>query len=224
MTYVKICGCRSVEEALAARGAGADFIGLVFAESPRHISIETAKRIVDALKCTDLASNECRGGLQSSRHLPAPWEHLVATKRPLLIGVFEGEDPDKVESIAERSGMDVVQLHGCASSSLSSRFPLIVAVEDPEGLNRAGDEMVVLDGSRGRGKRGDWESPAAIASKRPVILAGGLTPENVAEAIRRVRPWAVDVSSGVETNGRKDATKIQAFVAAAKGAFDDFSS
>lgn len=224
MTYVKICGCRSVEEALAARDAGADFIGLVFAASPRRISVETAKRIVDGLESAALTSNVRSGGLQSSSHSRLSWEHLLATKRPLLVGVFDGQSAGEVESIADRSGMDVVQLHRCEPSGLSSRFPLIVAVENPEELNRAGDEMLLLDGSRGRGKRGDWESLTAIASKRPVILAGGLTPENVAEAIRRVRPWAVDVSSGVETNGRKDATKIQAFVAAAKGALDDFSS
>jgi len=78
--------------------------------------------------------------------------------------------------------------------------------------------MCLLDSSRGRGRRGDWESLAKVASRMPVILAGGLTPENVAGAARRVRPWGVDVSSGVETAGRKDAAKMREFVAAAKGA------
>jgi len=80
--------------------------------------------------------------------------------------------------------------------------------------------MCMVDSSRGRGRVGDWDALAAIASRMPVILAGGLTPENVAEAVRRVRPWGVDVSTGVETAGRKDAAKMRAFVAAAKGAMN----
>ena len=124
----------------------------------------------------------------------------------------------------------MVQLHGGVPLyDLPERLPVIRAVEAEDSvsavLHASQSAICLLDGSRGRGKRGDWDSFAAVASKMPVILAGGLTPENVAEAVRRVRPWGVDVSSGVETAGGKDATKMRAFVAAAKGAKnDDFSS
>jgi len=228
VTYVKICGCRTVEEALAARDAGADFVGLVFAESPRRVSPDTARQIAEALGRDGPTSMQCRGGLQSSRSpafLPAPWERLLATKRPLLVGVFEGQSAVEVESIAVRAEIDVVQLHGDAPlDALPRQLPLIRAVETAEGATIVFDApplaICLLDSSRGRGRVGDWDALAAIASRMPVILAGGLTPENVAEAVRRVRPWGVDVSTGVETAGRKDAAKMRAFVAAAKGAMN----
>ena len=226
MTYVKICGCRTVEEALAARDAGADFVGLVFAESRRRVSPETAREVADALGCDGPTSMQCRGGLQSSRSpafLPAPWERLLAAKRPLLVGVFEGQSVGEVESIAKIAGIDVVQLHGDAPlDDLAARWPVIRAIDAPLVDNPAmsGRVMCMVDSSRGRGRVGDWDALAAIASRMPVILAGGLTPENVAEAVRRVRPWGVDVSTGVETAGRKDAAKMRAFVAAAKGAMN----
>jgi phosphoribosylanthranilate isomerase len=228
VTYVKICGCRTVEEALAARDAAADFIGVVFAESPRRVSPEAARQIAEALGRDGPTSMQCRGGLQSSRStafLPAPWERLLATKRPLLVGVFEGQSAVEVESIAVRAEIDVVQLHGDAPlDALPRQLPLIRAVETAEGATIVFDApplaICLLDSSRGRGRVGDWDALAAIASRMPVILAGGLTPENVAEAVRRVRPLGVDVSTGVETAGRKDAAKMRAFVAAAKGAMN----
>ena len=218
MTYVKICGCRTVEEALAARDAGADFIGLVFAESPRRVPVETARQIADALGRVETAAGAASGvpGDGADR-----LERLLATRHPLLVGVFEGQSANEVESIATRSGIDVVQLHGdVAFRDLSRRRPVIRAVEASSADHPAlsGPVMCLLDSSRGRGRRGDWESLAKVASRMPVILAGGLTPENVAGAARRVRPWGVDVSSGVETAGRKDAAKMREFVAAAKGA------
>jgi phosphoribosylanthranilate isomerase len=228
VTYVKICGCRTVEEALAARDAGADFIGVVFAESPRRVSPETARQIAEALGYDAPTSMQCRVGLQSSRspiRLPAPWERLLATKRPLLVGVFEAQSANEVESISERAVIDVVQLHGDAPlDALPRQLPLIRAVETAESATIAFDAppltICLLDSSRGRGMRGDWDALAAVASRLPVILAGGLTPENVAEAVRRLRPWGVDVSSGVETAGRKDAAKMREFVAAAKAAIE----
>jgi phosphoribosylanthranilate isomerase len=215
MTCVKICGCRSVEEALAARDAGAEFIGLVFADSPRRVSPETARQISDALRTEPL------DGTASPSRSPTQLDRLLATKRPLVVGVFEGQSAPEVRSIAARAKLDVIQLHGGTPlDDLSMRLPMIRAVENVGNVNTHVRESTVclLDGSRGRGRLGDWDALGAVASKTPVILAGGLTPENVADAIRRVRPWGVDVSSGVETAGRKDATKIRAFVAAAKGA------
>jgi len=218
VTYVKICGCRTVEEALAARDAGADFVGVVFAESPRRVSPGTARRIAEALGCAgptptaDVAG--CRGGV-------AELENLLAIRRPLLVGVFEGQSSVKVEALSARAGIDVAQLHGGARfDELAARRPVIRAIDASSFDHPAvsGRVMCMIDGSRGRGKRGDWDALAAVTSRIPVILAGGLTPENVAEAVRRLRPWGVDVSSGVETVGRKDAAKMRAFVAAAKGA------
>jgi phosphoribosylanthranilate isomerase len=224
VTYVKICGCRSVEEALAARDAGADFIGLVFAESRRRVSVDTARRIADALRRDGPAIGT---DVDSSCGVASRLQRLLSTRRPLLVGVFEGQRADEVESILERTGIDAVQLHGQPLSSPWVRVPIIRAVEGEDALNEmsegADSSLLLLDGSRGRGKCGDWDSLAAAASKMPFILAGGLTPENVAEAIRRIGPWAVDVSSGVETGGRKDARKMQAFIAAAKEAIHDVS-
>ena len=217
MTYVKICGCRTVEEALAARDAGADFIGLVFAKSPRRVSPETARRIAGALG--PKAARSTTVAVDGAGRL----ERLLAAKRPLLVGVFEGQSAAEVESTASRAGIDVVQLHGKAPFDyLARRWPAIRAI-DASSVDRpvaSGGIMCILDSSRGCGKRGDWDALAAVASRMPVILAGGLTPENVAEAVRRVRPWGVDTSSGVETAGRKDAAKMREFVAAAKGAIE----
>ncbi len=225
MTYVKICGCRSVEEALAARDAGADFIGLVFAEGRRRVSVDTARRIAGAL-CGDRLSMTT--DLDASCGVAHRLQRLLSARRPLLVGVFEGQSAGEVESIVERTGIDAVQLHGRPLSSPSVRVPIIRAVEGEDALDEMSEwddsSLVLFDGSRGRGKRGDWDSLAATASKMPFILAGGLTPENVAEAIRRIGPWAVDVSSGVETGGRKDAQKIQAFIATAKEAIHDVSA
>jgi len=281
MTYVKICGVRSVAEARAARDAGADLIGVVFAESRRRVSVETAHEIVSALRPDAPTEIECSGGLQSSRRL----EHLMAFKRPLFVGVFEGQTAAVVESIAERAGIDVLQLHGedAPVDELVGRWPVIQAIEPGArishnmrgrdwkvsatgvigsvrrdwkaaatgvigsvrrdwkaaatgvigsvrrdwkvsatgvlgGVHVGSGVLYMFDGSRGRGRLGDWDAIAALASRVPLMLAGGLMPDNVAEAIERVRPWGVDVSSGVETDGRKDATKMRAFVAAAKAA------
>jgi phosphoribosylanthranilate isomerase len=230
MTYVKICGCRTVEDALAARDAGADFIGVVFAESPRRVSVGTAREIARALRhhvsaSTGRGEAQCRGGLQSSRSettsIPTPLKNLLTTRRPLLVGVFESQGPGEVESIATRSGIDVVQLHGeTRFNELLDRLPVIraFASDDAALLDASPSAMCLLDSSRGHGRLGDWDSLAKVAARMPVILAGGLTPDNVAEAVRRVRPWGVDVSSGVETAGRKDAAKMLEFVAAVRGA------
>jgi len=224
MTYVKICGCRTVAEALAARDAGADFIGLVFAESRRRVPVDVARLITEALRPDAATAPPAANSGDGLAYL----ERLLSTKRPLLVGVFEGQSTDEVESTAALTGIDVVQLHGGMADGLSTRLPLIQAV-DPEAqdvaVDRSKSTICLLDGSRGHGRRGDWASLTSIASRAPFILAGGLTPENVVEAVRRLRPWGVDVSSGVETAGRKDAAKMCAFVVAAKGAIsDDFPS
>ncbi len=218
MTYVKICGVQSVAEALAARDAGADFIGIVFAESWRRVSVETARDIARAL-----GPSRCPPTPPIAENGAAQLERLLVAKRPLLVGVFEGQTAAEIESVAERADIDVVQLHGKnpLADELTSRRPVIWAVDSQMGDSASGPGVLcMLDGSRGRGRLGDWESLAEIAWRMPFILAGGLTPKNVPEAVRRLRPWGVDVSSGVETAGRKDAAKIREFVLAAKGAID----
>ncbi len=216
MTYVKICGCQSLEDALAARAAGADLIGVVFAESRRRVTLATAREIAQALRPR-------KHILKTPAHRPVGLQRLLATSSPLLVGVFEGQGAAEINRLARLAGVDVVQLHGAvAGDSLLDRWPVIRAIEVGRGESSLSASeapaMWLVDSSRGRGKRGDWDAIAALASRVPLMLAGGLTPENVAEAVQQVGPWGVDVSSGVETAGRKDAAKMRAFVATAKSA------
>ena len=213
MTYVKICGVQSVGEALAARDAGADLVGVVFAESRRRLTVETARAIGESLGGG--AQLRLVDGEDGAERL----ERLLEAKRPSLVGVFEGQAQEEIESIAARAGLDALQLHGeeAPVEELAGKWPVIRAL-DPDDLAVRRDVLLMLDGSRGRGRLGDWAALAEVASSMRFILAGGLTVENVGEAIRRLHPWGVDVSSGVETGGRKDPAKMREFVWAAKGA------
>ena len=245
MTRVKICGCRSVEVALAAAEAGAVFIGLMFAPmSKRRIDLVDASEIVRALG-TPLAeleqetppsmfrseSADLRGWFE---HGAEALERLLERKRPLTVGVFAGNDPDEINEIVDECGIDLIQLSGAEpwGNCLLANRQVIKAVhlrsdeEAPAALARmeSGSAMAVLldradpAGFGGLGVSLDWGVAAAVSAAMPVWLAGGLTPESVGEAIRTVRPWAVDVSSGVETDGAKDVGKIQAFLAAVREA------
>ena len=253
MTRVKICGCRRIEDALAAAAAGADFVGVMFAESRRRVGVEEAAEIVRALGPPLLASDVASpptpavsGGADDLRawfeHGAAALERMLARKRPLTVGVFAGSDPDEINDIADESGIDLVQLSGGERweiGLLANRQVIKSLAIGPEddvqsatariragsALRRAqgGPLAVLLDRAEagaygGTGKALDWGVAAAVAAAMPLWLAGGLTPENVSVAVARVRPWCVDVSSGVETDGVKDAAKIRAFVQAAKGA------
>jgi phosphoribosylanthranilate isomerase len=193
---VKICGITDLTTALAAIDYGADALGFVFAESKRKISVEKAKEIV--------------------AHLP---------KEVLKVGVFVNEEKERIEEIASLAGLTHVQLHGdeppAFSESLS--FPVIkaISIDDQQSLKRIEEyscEYVLLDGPKGKYRGGnglafDWNCISAnkIQNKK-VILAGGLHEENVEEAIRLIKPYMVDVSSGVETEGKKDLDKIQSFI------------
>ena len=244
MTRVKVCGCRSVEIALAAAEAGADFIGLMFApESRRRIDLEDASEIVRALG-TPLAEREMVTPPAAFRSedtdLRAWFEHgaealdrLLERKRPLTVGVFAGNDPDEINEIVDECGIDLIQLSGGEpwGNCLLANRQVIKAlhVRDDEEADtvllrvEAGSAMAVLldraDPARfgGTGRAFDWQVASQIAAAMPVWLAGGLTPENVGAAVQSVRPWAVDVSSGVETDGVKDAAKVRAFIAVVKG-------
>jgi phosphoribosylanthranilate isomerase len=248
VTRVKICGCRRVEDALAAAEAGADFIGLVFAESRRRLEAGEASEIVRALG-GPLGHRELAE--PPSLHSAAPphsgpvsvgeWfrqgaaalERLLERKRPLTVGVFAGQDVETVNAIAEECGLDLVQLSGgepWQDCLLIARQVIKVAHVEQGGT--AGDVLsrieagtavacmldTALEGAYGgSGRMMDWTLAREVASRLPIVLAGGLTPENVGEAVRTVRPWGVDVSSGVETGGAKDPSKVRAFVQAARG-------
>jgi phosphoribosylanthranilate isomerase len=208
MTLVKICGLRTIEHALAAADAGADMLGLVFAASRRQISPEQAAMIAEAVRST-----------------PRP-------QSVSIIGLFVNEAPERMLAIVHQCGLDAIQLSGDEASEVAGQLPGIALFKTIRldgapseagwlDANQAPDVRLLIDahvpGSYGgAGVLADWGRAAELARRRPIALAGGLTPENVAAAIWQVRPWGVDVSSGVETNGTKDAAKIRAFVAAAR--------
>jgi len=200
VTAVKICGITRYEDAAAAAAWGADAIGFVlWPSSPRHTTFETARRIV--------------------RRLP-PFVTPVA--------VFVDPSADDLDRAAG-AGVRLVQIHGRVPVSSTGRNPLPVlrAVHlSPSGLAAiepaVDDDTVLLDAydpvqQGGTGKTVDWTRAGAIAAARRIVLAGGLTPANVGEAIRTVRPYAVDVASGVESDpGIKDSVKLRAFIEAVR--------
>jgi len=224
VTLVKICGVSEPRHARAAAALGADFVGMVFAPSQRQVTLGQARRIAAALGK--------EGGCPPPAATIDSVEAALRSRRPLLVGVFADQDPDTINSIAAECGLDLVQLSG------SEPWDVCELVERPvlkcmkvrpgqraeEVLAAIGQgALVVLDpyvegAYGGTGTTLDWAMAAQVAARLPVVLAGGLTPENVADAVRTVRPWAVDVSSGVETEGTKDVEKIRAFIEAAKGA------
>jgi len=246
VTRVKICGCMRVEDALVAREAGADFVGLMFArDSLRLLTIEDAQAIVEALgpplralgqdepppgylkpQADASGGHGAEGGVVEwfTRGAEA-LDRLLARKRPLAVGVFEDQSLEEVNTIADETGIDLIQLGHRESWSdcLLANRQVIKTVDVPAGVTgdavaaglEAGSAIAcLLDASRGRGIAVDRATAASVAARLPVWLAGGLTPENVSDVVRAVRPWLVDVSSGVETDRAKDARKIRAFVQA----------
>jgi phosphoribosylanthranilate isomerase len=199
--FVKIDGVTCEEDALVAGSAGADAVGFVFAESSRQVELTSVRDIVDGLP-----------------------EGL------LTVGVFVDESPQRVVEIMKLCSLDVAQLHGAETpadtiwirSQVGTVFKAFAA--GSPSLAAAADygaDAVIVDspGGGGSGQSFDWSLATGVPSGMQVILAGGLTPENVADAVRAVRPWGVDVSSGVESSpGRKDHAKLHAFVTAAKSA------
>lgn len=205
MTIVKICGLRTAEHALAAATAGADLLGLMFAESKRQISVANAAAIVRAV-----------------RNHPLP-------KQPSFVGIFVNTPTHEVDAIAREVELDLVQLSGdeTIEEARQVQTPWIKVIRldgsdyERSWLEYSTEQPLLVDAHvagmyGGSGKLADWDKAASVAARRPLILAGGLTPDNIAAAIKKVRPWGVDVSSGVESNGVKDIAKIQAFVAAAR--------
>lgn len=217
MLKVKIDGVRRVEDAMTAVEAGADFIGLVFVPNRRRlISVAQAKLIVEAVK--------------GSRDNP-----------PKMVGLFADQPIEELKTAVRDSGVDMVQLSGAESLEYCARSPVPVfkAIHVPGGdvsseeVDEFGRRMTALQEQGhlttldravpglqgGTGQSFDWSVAEQLSEAGfEFLLAGGLTPENVGRAVREVRPWGVDVSSGVETDGVKDSEKIRRFVAEARRA------
>ncbi len=211
--FVKICGLARVEQAQTAARFGADAFGLVFAPmAPDHrrVSVEQAARIVAGL---DAGAGEA-----------------------LPVGVFVNPDVRQVAEIAKRVGLRAIQLSGdesaqqCAEVAEATHLPVIKAarLRDEADLAtlddyiHAGATLLLDTPARGlyggAGETGDWSLARRVAEQWPIILAGGLTPANVAEAVATIAPRGVDVSSGVETDRAKDSEKIRAFIEQARAA------
>jgi phosphoribosylanthranilate isomerase len=198
--FVKICGTTSAADAAVAVEAGADAIGLIFAPSRRQVTVEEAIDIVAAVP-----------------------GHV------LTVGVFRDHLAREVLEIVERVGLRAAQLHGsetpATSAEVHARVPVLIrgmAAGDPQldEVDRHGADVLLLDApTPGGGIPFDWSLVGDLTRRHRVLLAGGLRPDTVADAIRAVRPWGVDVASGVEaSSGTKDPDAVRAFVAAAKGA------
>jgi phosphoribosylanthranilate isomerase len=242
LTLVKICGVRDPETALAAAEAGADFIGIMFAESKRKVTPQECYDVVEALKAKRTQGRDAefdgpgRGDV-SARSWFGVWadaiEQSAARWRPLIVGVFANMDADEVNDIAAVAGLDLVQLSGGETQGYIERIerPVLRTIHVGEGdtafdvfdaITAGSAAGLLLDTASksargGTGEAFDWDVAAEVARRTPFLLAGGLTPENVAAAVQQVEPWGVDVSSGVETGGKKDIEKVRAFVRAAKG-------
>ncbi len=205
MTRVKICGITCLEDAVDAVEAGADAIGFVFADGPRKVKPENVRKII------------CR--------MPP----FVKT-----VGIFVGNDPN-AEKIAEDCPLDIIQVHTGYTSEYvhglrHKRLILGVRVCNEMSFNSVpGIEFasaLLLDAYQqgtagGTGVAFDWSLASAAAGlNKPIVLAGGLNPDNVADAIRQVKPYAVDVSSGVEMSpGKKDREKVRLFIERARHAY-----
>lgn len=192
---VKICGIQTIETAKVAVDAGADLLGFVFANSNRRVTPKQAEAI--------------------AKRIPP---HIKK------VGVFVDETIENMTSIARQVGLDIIQLHGRESPSIASALPYPIIKAFPINelehsmIHRFPYDYILIDSPSkkyrgGSGKTFNWELVQQLpVDSNKLILAGGLTPENVHEAIEQVDPVGVDVSSGVETDGKKDSNKIKTFI------------
>lgn len=203
-TWIKICGTTCLADALAAVEAGADALGFIFASSKRQITISGARHII--------------------RELPPHVER---------IGVFLDAAPEEIRTVLDQVPLTGIQMHGSESPAevykqlqadrRDSIFKIKTVIAR-DGFEIAGEQLVdafLLDSGAGTGKVFDWATAKAKLSRgsQRIILAGGLTPQNVGRALRTLKPWGVDVVTGVESEpGRKDAQKLMAFVSAVRKA------
>ena len=203
MVYVKVCGITTPEDARTATISGADAIGLVFAESPRRLSVERAGEIAAALP----------DGM-------------------LKVGVFVDEEPEEVLRIVREVGLDYAQLHGDESPEtvtlLRGEGVKVIKALRVQGagsltaMDAYDADLFLLDAwsekaRGGTGERFDWEVAKSHGGRGNILVSGGLTPENVREAIRFFEPYGVDASSSLEdAPGKKNAERVRRFVSAAK--------
>jgi phosphoribosylanthranilate isomerase len=201
--FVKICGITNEEDALLAVAMGTDAVGFVFAASSRQVSPATARDI--------------------ARRLP---------REILTVGVFRDESPQRVVEIVNANGLKGAQLHGHESPNevawIRKRVGFVIKAfaagdRQLERLDEYVADAILVDAAEpGSGQTFDWALARNLPAGVRIIVAGGLGPDNVGDAIERLRPWGVDVSTGVESApGRKDAIKLMRFVEAAR-AFDDY--
>ncbi len=196
MTWIKICGITNIEDGLKAASLGVDALGFIFAPSLRRVKPDIAQKIIRALP-----------------------------KTLLKVGVFVNEDPEEVLRVAKYCGINALQFHGEESPEYCQKFfhPVFKAIHirDLESLNdmeKYHDVYILLETyspvqAGGTGNPFPWEIALKAREKRNFILSGGLSPGNIGEAIKKVRPWGVDVCSGVETvPGKKDLLKMMEFV------------
>lgn len=197
---VKICGVTSEPDALLAVGLGADALGFVFAPSPRQVSARAVQQIVDRLP-----------------------------REIMTVGVFRNESPERVVEIVNGIGLRAAQLHGSETAAqtrwVAERVPFTIRAfpaghPDIERVDEFGAGAVLVDSaSPGSGEVFDWRLAEGVVDPARLIVSGGLRPDNVGDAIAHLRPFGVDVSSGVEAEpGRKDPQKVRAFIVAARQA------
>jgi phosphoribosylanthranilate isomerase len=212
VTRVKICGIAEMEDAIFAARSGADLIGLVFAASKRRVPLENARLISEAI-------------------------HNL-TNGTSVVGVFVNEETTFVNDIANYCNLDWVQLSGdetweyCRQicrpviktvhiSDGNKTKQILDEIKDGRSFSQQHKVMFLMDtktstGYGGTGQCFDWKIAKEVASRYPAIVAGGLTPENIGNLVKRIKPWGVDVSSGVEENGRKNKSKIANFIKTVK--------
>jgi len=210
VTRVKICGITNTEDALVAAEAGADLLGFIFyPPSPRSVTPGQAHRIIETLRVS-----------------------LSPCPRVSFVGVFVDEDPDSVRQIVARCGLDYAQFHGAeppemVRALMDEGIGVIKGFRVRNGtslaeLGRYQPTVYLLDAyvpgqPGGTGQTFDWQLAVQAKEYGPILLAGGLIPNNVAQAVRTVHPWGVDVASGVEAApGRKDHEQVRRFIIAAK--------
>jgi len=198
--FVKVCGTTSEEDALLAVAMGADAVGFIFAPSPRQISPALAGDI--------------------AKRLPS---------EVLTVGVFRDHSPQRVVEVMEQTGLRAAQLHGHETPEQTTwvrrRVRTVIKAfpgGDPAVPHAAeyGADVIMLDAaSPGSGQVFDWRLAEGVPAGQRLLLAGGLGPDNVADAIAKVHPWGVDAASGIEAQpGKKDPRKLRAFIANAKAA------
>ncbi|KAG9053018.1 bifunctional tryptophan synthase trp1 [Serendipita sp. 407] len=239
-SLIKICGIRTAEDALVAAEAGADFVGLIFADSRRRVGIDTAVEVSTVVQT-----------FRDEKPIPPPqpvepqlpWfshhaQSLLPLRKPLLVGVFQDQPLEEILAVVSAVHLDMVQLHGSEPAHFSSfipvptirvihaqvddtadsiskmarpgmhQFVLLEAVKPGEKVSGGSGVTVNLDLAKEVIEKGE----AGGNSPLPIILAGGLTPDTVGKVVKSVQPWAVDVSGGVETDGKKDPAKIRKFI------------